>query len=243
MRFYQAIDLPGRGHVPGAWDHRRSADVYLGHSAFKGKTALDIGPANGFWSFEMEKRGAEVTALELGEDDEWDAVPHADQDAGSLTGQLKLNVAGTHEQFCICRDALRSRVAVVRGSVYNAPRLVQPSDVVLLGNILQHLRDPFLAIERAASVAKQRIIISESIWHNDPALLNSAQLYLIPRQETPNVNHSWYQVSPVFVMEALKILGFGNLKNEIHEQKFCGTPGVDETARMVPHFTVSADRL
>src|SRR5207249_3695633 len=75
----------------------------------------------------------------------------------------------------------------------------QSVDVALMGNILQHLRDPFLAIERVAQVVRKRIIISESIWTGDKGFLDQAQLQLIPRSNTPLVNHSWYQVSPVFV--------------------------------------------
>jgi SAM-dependent methyltransferase len=240
MFFYQAIDLPGIGAVPGAWDHRGSESVYLAHTDFEGLTALDVGPANGFWSFEMERRGAKVTALELGPDDDWDTVPHKKQQEG-LASILKANVEASQRDFETCRVAKNSKVKVVRGTAYNAPVLVESVDVALMGNILQHLRDPFLAIERVASVVKKRIIISESIWFEDDAFHNSARLHLLPRSHSPFINHSWYQVSPVFVGEVLNILGFTNLKNEIHLQKFNGTD-VDATPRMVRHFTYSADR-
>jgi SAM-dependent methyltransferase len=241
MFFYQAIDLPGIGAVPGAWDHRGSENVYLAHTDFEGLTALDVGPANGFWSFEMERRGAKVTAIELGPDDDWDAVPHGGKPAKGLGANLKANVEAHHKDFWICHAANNSAVKVVHGTAYATPTLIDHVDVALMGNILQHLRDPFLAIERVASVVKRRIIISESIWVEDPGLLEQARIQLIPRGSTPLVNHSWYQVSPVFVGEVLLILGFTNLKCEMHLQRFNGT-ALDSNSRMVPHFTYSADR-
>ena len=55
-------------------------------------TALDVGPANGFWSFEMERRGAKVTAIELGPDDDWDAVPHGGLPPAGLSEALRSGV-------------------------------------------------------------------------------------------------------------------------------------------------------
>jgi hypothetical protein len=241
MLFYQAIDLPKIGSVPGVWDHRGTENVYLAHTDFRGLTAVDVGPANGFWSFEMEDRGAAVVALELGRDDDWDAVPHGGKPKLGLGENLKANVESVHNDFWTCHAAKNSSVRVVRGTAYNTPSLVEPVDVALMGNILQHLRDPFLAIERVSQVVKKRIVISESIWIDDPDFLQQARIQLIPRSNTPLVNHSWYQVSPVFVGEVLLILGFSNLKCEMHEQKFNGTT-VDPKPRLVPHFTYSADR-
>jgi hypothetical protein len=42
-------------------------------------------------------------------------------------------------------------------------------------------------------------------------------------------------------MEVLKILGFEKQRLWMHEQRFTGT-NVDPNPRMVPHFTVSAER-
>jgi hypothetical protein len=242
--FYQAIDLPKVGFVPGTWDHRGAENVYLGHTDFSGLSALDVGPANGFWSFAMERRGAKVIALELGSSDEWDAVPHGGRVSSQLIAQLHQSVAAVHADLLFCRDALKSKIQIKRGSAYHAASSVDQVDVAMMGNILQHLRDPFLAIERVCCVVKKRIIISESIWTGDDDFLNTASMRLITRAETPQVNHSWFQMTPVLVMEILKILGFGNLKCEIHEQLFNGyTKCRDGQAQKIKHFTISADRI
>jgi SAM-dependent methyltransferase len=204
-------------------------------------TALDVGPANGFWSFEMERRGAKVTAIELGPDDDWDAVPHGGRVPTGLSGSLRSGVERTHADFVTCRNALKSAVEVRRGAAYAAPSLVESKDIAIMGNILQHLRDPLLAMQRVASVVKKRMIISETLWVHDKQFLNSPQMQLIPRSHMPEVDHSWYQVSPAFVMEVLKLLGFEKQRCWMHEQKFTGSK-IDPNPRMVPYFTVSAER-
>src|SRR5262245_32198911 len=148
--FYQAMDLPGIGFVKGAWDHRGTADDYLGHVDFKGKQALDVGPANGFFSFEMARRGADVTALDLGPDGTWDAVPHPYVDPGIIGANLRENVRRVENAFWFAHRAIGSKVKLQYGSVYDAPAVIQPVAIGLMGNVLQHLRDPFLAIERVA---------------------------------------------------------------------------------------------
>ncbi len=241
MFVYQSIDLPGEETLVGQWDHRATTDVYLAHTNFLGKTVLDVGPGNGFWSFEMERRGATVTAVELGDSDEWDMVPHGGVPPRQDSEARAAATVELREAFTYCHTKLNSKVRCVNGSIYNVPNLVRRSDIALLGNILQHLRDPLLAIERVAQTVTERIIISETIWVDDAAFLETPRMHFFPRASVPEANHSWYQLSPALVTEWLNILGFPKQNVEIHEQKFLGTPS-DPAARMVKHFTCSGDR-
>ena len=74
--FYHTVELPNHGLMRGEWDLRGGVDSYLGGAVLAGKRVLEIGTANGFLCFEMEKRGAEVVAYDLSEEDEWDIVPY-----------------------------------------------------------------------------------------------------------------------------------------------------------------------
>ena len=49
--FYQTIELPGVGVIPGSWDHREGCDIYLGHVDFKDKRVLDVGPCKRLFLF------------------------------------------------------------------------------------------------------------------------------------------------------------------------------------------------
>ena len=57
----------GVGKIIGLWDLRQTVDDYLGRIDFAGKRVLEIGPASGFLTIEMERRGADVVAVELPE--------------------------------------------------------------------------------------------------------------------------------------------------------------------------------
>jgi SAM-dependent methyltransferase len=239
--FYQTIELPNVGVMPGSWDHREAMDAFLGHLDFRQKSVLDVGPANGFFSFEMEKRGAQVTAIDLGQDSAWDVVPHPYSDDDTLVANMRRNVRMVENAFWYCHKALNSKVQLVYGTVYDVPKVIASVDIALMSNVLQHFRDPLLAIHRVSKVVRETLVITETLWYDDPAFLGSTSIRLMPRAETPEVNHSWWQVSPSFVMQLLKLLGFPEIKSEIHYQRFNGT-SADSKSKMVKHFTITARR-
>ncbi len=242
LLFYQTIDLPGHETIHGSWDHRDTADVYLGGVEFKNKKILDVGPANGFFSFEMEKRGAySVTALDLGVNTPWDVVPHTYQQDSLTVINMAENVAKVEAAFWYSHKLLESKVNLVYGSVYDTPKLVEIVDIGLMSNVLQHFRDPFLAIQRVASVCSQTLIITETLWVEESECAGGANMRLIASSESPETNHSWWQVSPGLCIEILKLVGFPYIKLETHFQKF-NYSSADIQGRMVKHFTLVANR-
>ena len=80
--FYHTMDIPRIGVVRGQWDLRGGVDAYLGGVNLAGKRVLEVGPASGFLTTEMEKRGADVVALEVTDDPGWDFVPFPDASDG-----------------------------------------------------------------------------------------------------------------------------------------------------------------
>jgi SAM-dependent methyltransferase len=240
--FYQTIELPGIGVIPGSWDHREACNVYLGHVDFHGKTVLDVGPANGFFSFEMERRGAKVVAIDLGQNSDWDVVPHPYLDEENSKANMRENVRKVENAFRYAHGLLKSKVELVYGTVYDVPRLIAPVDIALMSNVLQHFRDPLHAIEQVSKVVKETIIITEVLWHESPDFIDSSSMRLIPRAETPECNHSWWQVSPSLIANFLGLLGFPQLKCEIHQQTFNGS-ATDKNSRKLNHFTVTGRRV
>ena len=84
----------------GDWDLRRGVDDYLGKVVFAGKRVLEIGPASGFLTFEMEKRGAEVTSVEVTAEHGWDFVPYPASRLEEVFGAAA-NRDGTLEEFLL----------------------------------------------------------------------------------------------------------------------------------------------
>jgi O-methyltransferase len=54
---YHTFELPDGRIIRAAWDMRDCVDDCLGRFDFTGKTVLEVGPANGFYTIAMEKRG------------------------------------------------------------------------------------------------------------------------------------------------------------------------------------------
>jgi hypothetical protein len=75
LSWYHTVDLGNGVVTPGLCDHRPYPGSYGLPRDLSDKTALDIGAASGFFAFEMEKRGAEVTATDL---PTWGGIERAD---------------------------------------------------------------------------------------------------------------------------------------------------------------------
>ena len=123
--WFQEIDL-GDGLVTPGWSKPKVEKLpYYGlPEDMSGMRVLDIGCAEGFFSFEAERRGAaEVVAI--------DAWP------------------GSIRRFHICRIALGSKVTVHETSVYDLdPRSFGTFDLVMYFGVLYHLRHPLFRCRR-----------------------------------------------------------------------------------------------
>ena len=141
IRWYHTIDL-GHGIVTDGADNtpERLARLQL-PSSFAGKTVLDVGAWDGFFSFEAERRGAaRVVAT----------------DSYSWSGQGW----GTKAGFEFARAALGSRVEDLTIDVPDlSPERVGVFDVVFFLGVLYHVRHPLLALERVASVTRELLIV------------------------------------------------------------------------------------
>jgi tRNA (mo5U34)-methyltransferase len=143
-RWYHTIDLGG-GVVTKGVDDSPARLIQLGLPAsLTGKTVLDVGAWDGFFSFEAERRGA---ARVLAADHySWHGV-------GWGTGQGKA-------PFQLARAALGSRVEDVDLDVMDLdPQRIGTFDVVLFLGVLYHLPHPLLALERVARVCHGLLVV------------------------------------------------------------------------------------
>ncbi|HRY60593.1 MAG TPA: hypothetical protein P5266_00225, partial [Candidatus Fermentibacter sp.] len=115
--FYHTVDLPGLGTVEGPWDLRGGVDDYLGHVDFKGVSVFEPGPASGFLTFEMEKRGALVTAYDLSEEQEWDVIPYAGRDASIEKAEMRAQMRRINNSFWLGHRLFGSRSRLAHGHV------------------------------------------------------------------------------------------------------------------------------
>jgi SAM-dependent methyltransferase len=159
--FYHYMDLPGYGLVSGEWDLRGKEDDYLGNVKFQAKTVLEIGTASGHLCFYMEKAGAKVTAFDLSKEQEWDIVPYANFDFTQHIVERKQHIDRTNNAYWFAHDAYKSEARMVYGTVYQIPDAIGEFDICTFGSVLLHLRDPFLALQRASMHTRKTIVITD----------------------------------------------------------------------------------
>jgi tRNA (mo5U34)-methyltransferase len=157
-RWYHSIDL-GHGVVtPGFVDHRDQLPYYALPASLEGKRCLDVATFDGFWAFEFEKRGAaEVVAADIAR---W---TDADVPRLMLRDPASFELDGaTGGGFGIAADLLGSKVQRIETSVYDLdPAKIGTFDLVFISDLLVHLRDPQLALERAFSVCHGEVIVAD----------------------------------------------------------------------------------
>jgi tRNA (mo5U34)-methyltransferase len=145
---------------------------------FAGKSVLDIGAYDGFFTFEAEKRGAQrIVALDRHPPD--------------------------HKGFALAHELLRSKAEYMSGSVYDlSPDIHGTFDVVLLLGVLYHLRHPLLALEKIHTVFREMLLVETHVLDNDflyerqhipleglhPILKGSPLMQFYPNDE---LHHDW----------------------------------------------------
>jgi tRNA (mo5U34)-methyltransferase len=146
--WYHTLELPGHT-TSGVFDLRPVVSKYGLPASLEGMRVLEIGTWDGFWAFEMERRGAaEVVALDLDDERELDWPPRR------RTPKSPDEVV-RGSGFRLAKDILGSKVERVVRSVYHAtPAELGTFDLVFCGSVLIHLRDQLLAMERIAELTK-----------------------------------------------------------------------------------------
>jgi tRNA (mo5U34)-methyltransferase len=141
--WYHQIEVVPGVVTPGVNDSQTILEALRLPDRLDGQRVLDIGARDGFFSFECERRGAEVVAIDS---------------AAAETG------------FEIAKDLVGSQVELLQRNVYDlSPDDLGTFDLVLFLGVLYHLRDPMLALDRIWSVSRDRLIVETQMI--DEALL------------------------------------------------------------------------
>lgn len=166
--FYHTTELAGYGVIEGEWDLRAGVEDYLGHVDFHGKRVLELGTANGFLCFEMEKRGAQVVSYDLSEHQPWDIVPFVEKDTSLIDTWWRTHIRRLNNAWWLCHKVRQSNARMVYGSVYDVPSTIGPVDIGVFGSILLHVRDPFQAMARSAPLVRETIVVTDMMPPWDP---------------------------------------------------------------------------
>ncbi len=170
ISWYHSIDLGGGVVTPGnPVDGRMRRDLLpdLG-----GRTVLDIGAWDGFWSFEAERRGASrVVAMDhyawcvdfARRLEYWE---HCEENGETPDHRLDFTEFWRPDEmpgragFELARGALGSSVEPVCADFMTVdPESVGRFDVVLFLGVLYHLREPLGALERVYGLTREVAVV------------------------------------------------------------------------------------
>jgi tRNA (mo5U34)-methyltransferase len=207
VEWYHSIDLPGGVTTPGWFDTRRVIDRVPLPPSLEGKRCLDVGTWDGFWAFELERRGAaSVTAVDLDDPERWDWPAHA---RGGIGVEVLRAVKSANQGFAIAREALASKVERRDLSVYELdPATVGTFDVVFVGSLLLHLRDPVGALERVRSVCTGHVVVADAVEAIPSLLRPRTPLARLDGRDKP----WWWQPNRAGLIRLVESAGFEVLK-------------------------------
>src|SRR5262249_50241101 len=152
-----------------------------------GQRVLDIGAWDGYFSFEFERRGAQVLAIDTYA---WDH--------------------GALDCFLFARQHFGSKVEYRRMDVHDlAPEAVGPFDLVFCAGVLYHMRNPLIGLERIRSVTAGRLILETHCLL--PALHEWVPLITFFPGDEDATKFAWHHggyPTRAWVVDALKAAGF-----------------------------------
>jgi tRNA (mo5U34)-methyltransferase len=160
-QWYHTLELEPGLETPGWFDLRGLVDQVPIPRTLTGQRCLDVGTFDGFWAFELERRGAqEVIAIDILDPRKFDWPAGSEEEVMKIIGERK----GHGEGFEIAREALGSSVTRLELSTYDLdPEDVGQFDFVYVGSLLLHLRDPIGALERVRSVCSGTLLVIDAI--------------------------------------------------------------------------------
>jgi tRNA (mo5U34)-methyltransferase len=200
--WYHTLEVADGVVTPGWFDHRSIADKLPLPASLAGKRCLDVGTFDGFWAFEMERRGArEVVAIDVPDPRDWDWPAFSEDRVREAIGARKRGGAG----FALAHQALGSSVQHRELSVYELdPERLGTFDFVYVGSLLIHLRDPVLALERIRTVCEGEVLIVD----NHEPLLTLAHPRLPIARLDGRGRPWWWQSNVACVVRMVEAAGF-----------------------------------
>lgn len=150
-RWYHVIELEPGVTTPGFADLRPHVHHARLPEDLSGQRAIDVGTFDGFWAFELEKRGAQVIGIDVDEIPPPDAPKAKREQVMADIGDV---TPGTG--FHLLKRWFDSTAERRSINVYDLEpeRVGGPVDLVFVGAMLLHLRNPVGALEAAHRTLK-----------------------------------------------------------------------------------------
>jgi tRNA (mo5U34)-methyltransferase len=189
--WYHSFELPGGVHVEG---HNTLEILQLRYGRFPlpadlhGRRVLDIGAWDGWFSFEAERRGGEVTAVDCVEIDNFRRVH------GALASKVEYRILDFFE---------------LPGAGLGK------FDFVFFLGVLYHLKHPLLALEIVCELTTDTAIVESFVtdaetWRDHQGEIPTLEFY--ETDELGNQLDNWFGPSVVCLMAMCRAAGFARVE-------------------------------
>ncbi len=182
----------------------------------RGRRVLDIGAWDGWFSFEMERRGAEVLALDSAE----------------------------HTRFRVARELLGSRVEYRIGDICRlSPRELGRFDIVLFFGVLYHLKHPMLALETVCDLSTDMALVESYVTDDGADLAAPPVMEFYETSELRGQFDNWVGPNTSCVMAMCRAAGFARVEfqsvidHRAHVNCFRRWPAPEAVLQGAPYVT------
>ncbi len=121
------------------------------------KTVLDIGCADGFYSFLCESRNAKVVSIDSENFDVGKTNP--------------FNSNSNPNNFQSCKKILNSQIEYKKLNIYEIDTLETKFNHVLLYGVYYHLQDLVLALQKVSKIVTESVFLSGHILNSDEPIM------------------------------------------------------------------------
>lgn len=174
--------IPGvftNGHAPTREEDRGA--LFHIPLDLSGKRVLDIGCADGYFTFLAETRGANVVAI--------DAWPQ--------------------QGFFFAHEVRGSKAEFHRMDIYDLqPDTFGAFDIVFFMGVYYHLKNPILALERIASVTREMAIIESQIIDLEPGQGEAFSRFYEHDDLAPGDPTNWWAPNVPCLLQTVRAAGF-----------------------------------
>jgi SAM-dependent methyltransferase len=200
---------------PGDYDIGRDIESYGFPRDMKGMSVLDIGTGSGWFATYFEQCGADVTTLDSRgyvDFDVWGRYRPADLASEKarpdrVDGEGRpIYYSPVSRGFWIMKDLLGLRARYFNGRVYDvSPELFggRQFDLVFMGALLMHVRDPVGALMAARSVCRDLLVTNALMAHGAESPVPSLEFI---NNEQDKIN--WWRPNRACLAGMVRAAGF-----------------------------------
>ena len=231
--WYHTVDLRNGLVTPGCYDYRPSLPKFGFPADLSGMSVLDVGSATGYFAFEFERRGADVTSVEIPSLSSFDRFPGEtlqqtlEKFRTAMTNlehvlpadarHDHLFATSTPEElyeylfdgpFKFCHRLLNSKVRRCYSTIYDLSGATtgrDSFDLVFAGDVLWHTIDPLRALSAVAALCRGTLIIAQDF--QDSTSSQPAMLY-IGGDKMGEDSAAWWVPNRICFEQVLRKLGF-----------------------------------